>query len=128
MGAVRLTDNGPIDWVYYTQERFDQATDEGKVVVMEFTAEWCLNCKALEQGVLTDPKLVELLQDDRVVPMKVDITGNNPEGKERLQQAGSLTIPLLVIFSPSGEQVYKSDYYTADQLYDAVHKLLNSTL
>ncbi|MCI5140571.1 MAG: DUF255 domain-containing protein [Candidatus Electrothrix sp. ATG1] len=123
-GAVRLTDNGPIDWVYYTQERFDQATDEGKIVVMEFTAEWCLNCKALEQGVLTDPKLVKLLEDDRVVPMKVDITGNNPEGKKRLQQAGSLTIPLLVIFSPSGEQVYKSDYYTADQLYDVVDKLL----
>ncbi|MCI5145125.1 MAG: DUF255 domain-containing protein [Candidatus Electrothrix sp. AR3] len=123
-GAVHLTDDGPIDWVYYAPKRFEQAIVEGKVVVMVFTAEWCLNCKVLEQGILDSPKIAELLAGDDIVPMKVDITGNNPLGKEKLREVGSLSIPLLVVFSRTGKQVYKSDFYTADQLHAAVSNSL----
>jgi thiol:disulfide interchange protein DsbD len=126
-GAVRLTDQGPIDWVYYTPPRFETATGNHKVVVMVFTAEWCLNCKALEQGVLQNPKIVTLLARTDIVPMKVDITGNNPMGKAKLREVGHLTIPLLIIFSPNGKQRFKSDFYTVDQVYDAITDALNSS-
>jgi thiol:disulfide interchange protein DsbD len=123
-GSVRLTDQGPVDWVYYTPQRFEDAAADRKIIVMVFTAEWCLNCKALEQGVLEDPKIVKLFKRDDILAMKVDITGNNPAGKAKLKEVGNLTIPLLVIFSPSGKQFFKSDFYTADQIYDAVTKVL----
>ncbi|UCD81174.1 MAG: thioredoxin family protein [Desulfobacterales bacterium] len=119
-GSFRLTDKGPIDWVYYTEKRFQEATASRRVVVMVFSAEWCLNCKALEQGVLDDPRIVALFARQEIVPMKVDITGNNPAGKAMLREIGNLTIPLLVIFSPHGKQVFKSDFYTAEQILDAV--------
>jgi suppressor for copper-sensitivity B len=121
-GSVRLTDQGPIDWVYYTEKRFEAATAGGKVIVMIFTAEWCLNCKAMEQGVLNSPQIVALFKRDKIVPMKVDITGNNPAGKAKLREVGNLTIPLLVIFSPNGKQVFKSDFYTVEQILNAVTK------
>ena len=91
---------------------------------MVFTAEWCLNCKALEQGVLKDPRIVQLFKKDDVLPMKVDITGNNPAGTTKLREVGNLTIPLLVIFSTEGKQVFKSDFYTVSQIYDAVTNAL----
>jgi len=125
--AVRLTDQGPVDWVYYTPQRFEAATANHKVVVMVFTAEWCLNCKALEQGVLNNPKIVKLLASQDIVPMKVDITGNNPTGKAKLREVGNLTIPLLIIFSPKGKQRFKSDFYTVDQIYDAITNALNNS-
>jgi len=123
-GAVRLTDRGPIDWVYYSEKRFEAAVAERKVVVMVFTAEWCLNCKAIEQGVLNSPKVAALFKRDEIVPIKVDITGNNPAGKAKLREVGNLTIPLLVIFSPNGEQVFKSDFYTVEQILTAVTEAL----
>jgi len=126
-GAVQLTDQGPVDWVYYTPERFSEASSENKVIVMVFTAEWCLNCKALEQGVFKDPKIAALFDKTDIVPMKVDITGNNPAGKAKLKEIGTLTIPLLVIFSPNGKQLFKSDFYTADQVYEAVTKALEGS-
>jgi thiol:disulfide interchange protein DsbD len=126
-GAVQLTDPGPVDWVYYTPERFSEASSENKVIVMVFTAEWCLNCKALEQGVFKNPKIADLFAKDDIVPMKVDITGNNPAGKAKLKEVGTLTIPLLVIFSPNGKQLFKSDFYTAGQVYDAVTKALEGS-
>ena len=124
-GGVRLTDKGPINWVYYTPERFERAVQEHKVVVMVFTAEWCLNCKALEESVLSDPQVVNLLSKDEVVPIKVDITGNNPQGKAKLQEVGSLTIPLLVVYSAGGKQVFKSDFYSVGQVKKAVEDALH---
>ncbi len=123
-GAIQLTAQGPIDWVYYTEKRFKAATNEHKVIVMVFTAEWCLNCKAMEQAVLNRPRIVKLFEHDQIVPMKVDITGNNPAGKAKLREVGNLTIPLLVIFSPNGKQVFKSDFYTVAQVHQAVTEAL----
>jgi thiol:disulfide interchange protein DsbD len=123
-GAVRLVDKGPIDWVHFTPERFESAIGQKKVVVLDFTAEWCLNCKALEEGVLHDRRIIAALAHADVVPMKVDITGNNPAGKAKLKEVGSLTVPLLVVFSPGGQPVFKSDFYTVDQVLEAVRRAL----
>jgi thiol:disulfide interchange protein len=119
-GVLRLTDKGPIDWVYYTPERFAAATENRKIIVMVFTAEWCLNCKALEEGVLKSEKITRLLAEADIVPMKVDITGNNPWGKKKLKETGNLTIPLLVIYSPKGREVFRSDFYTIDQVVEGI--------
>ena len=125
-GALRLSDEGPINWRYYTPERFEAAIAQRKTVVMDFTAEWCLNCKVLEESVLHDQRITSLLSQEHIVAMKVDITGNNPAGKAKLKAVGSLTVPLLVIFAPDGNPVYKSDFYTVDQVLGAVEKALGS--
>jgi thiol:disulfide interchange protein DsbD len=119
-GAVWLSDEGPIDWKYYTPEKFEKTLKQHKTVVMVFAAEWCLNCKALEQAIFRDPKIVALFADENIVPMKVDLTANNSAGKAKLREVGQLTIPLLVIFAPNGKQVFQSDFYTVDQVVNAV--------
>jgi thiol:disulfide interchange protein DsbD len=125
-GALKLSGEGPIDWVYYTPERFEAAVQQNKIVVMDFTAEWCLNCKALEESVLHDPKIAALLADEDIVPIKVDITGNNPAGKAKLKAVGSLTVPLLVVFSSQGRPVFKNDFYTVNQVLDAIKRARDS--
>ena len=123
-GAVRLTDTGPIAWVSYSPERLARAFKEHQAVVMIFTAEWCLNCKALEQSVWDDPELARLVSEPSVLPMKVDLTGSNPEGRKKLQEAGSLTIPLLMVYQPDGRTVFRSDFYTANQAAEAIRTAL----
>ena len=125
-GAVRLADEGPIRWIYYTPERFEAAVQQKKTVVMDFTAEWCLNCKVLEESVLHNQEVINLLAREDIVPMKVDITGNNPAGKAKLKAVGSLTVPLLVVFATDGNPVFKSDFYTVDQVVSAVESALNT--
>jgi len=120
--GFRLTDKGPIDWVYYTPERFAEAVQQRKIIVLDFTAEWCLNCKVLEEGVLHNRKIRELFASGDIVPIKVDITGNNPMGKAKLKAVGKLTIPLLVIYAPSGREVFKKDFYTVDQVLQAINQ------
>ena len=109
-----------MEWVYFTEERYQKALDEDRVVVMVFTAAWCLNCKALEQSVLRNPAVITLLGQADVVPIKVDITANNPAGLARLKQTGHLTIPLLVVYSPDGREIMKKSFYTPKDLITAV--------
>jgi thiol:disulfide interchange protein DsbD len=118
--GLRLTDRGPVDWIHFTPQRFEEAVSQEKTVVMVFTAEWCLNCKALEQTVLYNDQVASYLSFEKVVPMKVDITGNNAPGKAKLKELGRVTIPLLVVFSPRGEVVFKSDFYTVDQVLGTI--------
>jgi len=120
--GVRFTKGSPIHWIYYTPERLAEAQRSGKLVVLEFTAAWCLNCLALERGVLHQPKVVQLLNSTDVAPIKVDITGKNPQGNQKLVEVGRRPIPYLIVYSPSGQEVFSSDAYTVDQLVRAIEE------
>ncbi|MEM1212467.1 MAG: thioredoxin family protein [Planctomycetota bacterium] len=121
-GAVRLTDKGPIDWVYYTPERLAEAKAGGGPVLVEFTAEWCINCKALEQAVLFNARVLEAIERTGAVPIKVDLTGSETEGAgaDLLTAVGRRTIPLLVVYDASGDEVFKGDFYSVDQVVGAL--------
>ncbi|MBT4530711.1 MAG: hypothetical protein HOC27_05850 [Phycisphaerae bacterium] len=121
-GGIRLTEKGPIDWEYYTPEILAEKLAEGDVVVLEFTAEWCLNCKALESTVLHSARVVEAFDADDVTPIKIDLTGNNVSGNALLNEVGGLRIPLLIIMGPDGEEDFRGDFYTVNQVLEAIQK------
>ncbi|MFO0830080.1 MAG: cytochrome c biogenesis protein CcdA [Phycisphaerales bacterium] len=119
--GVTQTAKGPIKWTYYTAERLAAATKRGDVVVIDFTAEWCANCKFLESTVLNLPSIARELNGAGVTPIKVDLTGNNSEGDElKSKRFGFPTIPLLVVLDRSGEVVFKSENYSPQQVLDAI--------
>jgi len=118
--AHRLTDHGPINWVGYTPERFAQATGAGKVIVLDFTAEWCLNCKALENGVLHREAVYERLNADDVAAFRVDLTGDNPDGQAKLSELNWVGIPLLAIYGPVTPEPSKFDTYTPETVLGAI--------
>jgi len=117
-----FTRKSPVQWIYYTPQRFDQARQAGKIIVLEFTASWCLNCHALEQGVLHQTQVVAALNQTNVAPIKVDITGKNPAGNRKLVEVGRHSIPYLVIYDPDGKEIFSSDAYTAAQILEAIDR------
>ena len=87
-------------WEVYTPEAMAQALDAGNVVVLDFTAEWCLNCKALEATVLSRDPVKSKLIGAGVVPMMADLTSTSAPGWDTLRDLGQSGIPLLAIFTP----------------------------
>lgn len=123
--APRVTSGSPGPWKDYSGAAAEEARRAGKVIVLDFTAEWCLNCKTLEHGPLASEKVIALLADGGVAAFRVDLTAENPEGRAMLRRAGRLTIPLLVIEDSRGRELFKEDFFTAEQLRRALLSALS---
>ena len=119
--GLSQTAKGPIDWTYYTPERLATARSEGKVVVIDFTAEWCANCKTLEALVLNLPSVAKELNADDVAAIKVDLTGNNTDGNKLLKDSNRATIPLLLVYDRDGREILNASDYTPQQVIDAIN-------
>lgn len=111
-----------IDWQTWTAEREAAALKEGKVVLVDFTADWCINCKTLEKTVLESQAVLDALEQHDVVPLKVDLTSGVPARGDRLKAAGGATIPLLVIVSPKDGPIWKSELYTPGDVVAAIER------
>ncbi len=126
--GVRLTDHGAIDWIPYTPERLADARAEHEGVLIDFTAQWCLNCKTLEKTVLESAAVLSQLNVGGIRAIKVDLTGNNEPGRALLKSYNRLTIPLVVILDRNGDVLFQSDAYTPSQIVTALEQARASAL
>ncbi len=106
-------------WIPYTHALLEESIAEGKVVVIDFTAEWCLNCKALEVILNRDPVKSQMLMSD-VVPLIADNTVDTAPGWEKMAELGQTGIPLLVIYGPGLDEPFQANSYTAQVVMDAL--------
>jgi thiol:disulfide interchange protein len=113
-------------WNDYRPQLMQQAIDEGKVVIQDFTAEWCINCKVLEKTVLGSAAIKAEFAKDDTIMFKVDLTGNNPEGDQALKDLGRTGIPTLAIYGPGLETPWVANAYTIDQVVDAITRARGS--
>jgi thiol:disulfide interchange protein len=107
-------------WIDYSPELLEKARAEGYTVVLDFTAEWCLNCKALKAAVLNREPVKGALASDKVVSMTVDLTSTKAPGWKKLNELGQTGIPLLVVYGPGLEEPWQANAYTSQQVLDAL--------
>lgn len=111
-----------VAWQPFTAATF--ASELGrKRMLIEFTADWCPNCKFLEASVLTDGNLRSLQKKYNFELIRVDITRSNPAAERLLGQLGSRSIPLTALF-PAGQDAHAPvvlrDLYSANELKKAL--------
>ncbi|MFG0244680.1 MAG: thioredoxin family protein [Phycisphaerales bacterium JB052] len=109
-------------WNDYRPQLMQQAIDEGKIVIQDFTAEWCINCKVLEKTVLGSAAVKAEFAKDDTIMFKVDLTGSNPDGDQALKDLGRTGIPTLAIYGPGLETPWVANAYTIDQVVEAIRQ------
>ncbi len=91
-----------IHWIPFTEKRLQHLIDENRTVMIDFTADWCLTCKALETTVLNTQDVRDALRENGVVTLLADWTKGDPKISKTLEAlAGSKQVPVLAIF-PAG--------------------------
>ena len=71
-------------------------------VFLDFTAAWCLTCKANELVVFRSDEVKKVFREKGIVGMKGDWTTRNPEITRALAQFGRTGVPLYVYFAGDG--------------------------
>jgi thiol:disulfide interchange protein DsbD len=87
-----------VRWEPYSQARLDQARADGRPVLIDFTAAWCLSCQINEQIVMKAHDIESELSDHHVVTLRADWTQYDPEITRQLTLLGRSGVPAYVIY------------------------------
>ncbi len=69
-------------------------------MLLDFYAEWCEPCRALERKVFTDPEVVRLSRS--FVNVRMDLTRRGPSQAEVLDRYGVKGVPTIIFIHADG--------------------------
>ena len=75
----------------------------GKVVMLDFYADWCVSCKEFERFTFGDAKVQAKLRD--VVLLQADVTANSEDDTALLKKFGLFAPPSIIFFDKSGKEL-----------------------
>jgi len=96
-----------IPWVPYSEQALADAKREGKSVIIDTYADWCIPCKELDKLTFTDAEVKK--EAERFVTLKLDLTSNDPNseaGKAR-QRFGIRGVPTVLFLDATGRELGK---------------------
>jgi thiol:disulfide interchange protein DsbD len=111
-------------WQPYSKERVTRELAANKPVFVDFTADWCLNCKVNEKVTLSNSEVLAAFKDRDVVMLKADWTRGDASITEELNRHGRVGVPFYLLFRPDADQpVAFPEILRAQLLLDELAKL-----
>jgi len=115
-----------IPWQPFSEERV--ASLAGNVVFIDFTAEWCLTCKANEKTILETASMRAAMASRGVVPLKADWTRRDPVITEWLRRYERAGVPMYLVLpkDPSLDPIVLPEVITSSLVLDAFERASGS--
>ena len=108
-----------IAWGAFTPELLEKSRHEGRPVFVDFTANWCLNCKYNERFVLDSEPVKDAFKKANVILLKADWTNGDPGITKLLTSFGRAGVPVYAIYPASGgEPVILPEILTQQAVLD----------
>jgi thiol:disulfide interchange protein DsbD len=79
------------------------ASNQGKMVMLDFYADWCIYCKDYEKYVFTDPRVQAEL--NKLVLLQADVTANDDEDKALLKHVKVTAPPAILFFDKQSSEM-----------------------
>ncbi len=111
-----------LTWQPFSVPRLRAGLAAGRMVVVDWSAVWCTNCRVLTATVLDTSAARRLFRANHAVLLRASLSGENPVATALLIKLGSHSIPFLAVFSPRQplRPVLVPDRYTFSQLQRAL--------
>ncbi len=75
----------------------------GKPTMLDFYADWCVECKRMEKTTFRDPRIVDALSG--AVLLQADVTAFDEEDEALVQRFGLYGPPAILFFDPQGREL-----------------------
>lgn len=117
---IHGTVEAPVDKPSGLLVKIRKGLNEGRPVFVDFTADWCANCKAFEKAYLNTAEMQAAMKAKNVLFVKADYTYRPSDISAALKKCGRAAVPVYVLFRKRG------DYWLADtprELLGEINKL-----
>lgn len=88
-----------ISWQPYSPQKLAELTGAGKTVMVDYTAQWCANCKFNLRTAIETNKVSELVEKQGIETLLVDMTNDTQEQWDELNKLNANAIPVLALYS-----------------------------
>ena len=106
-GFWMLTPSAPlaVEFIPFDQGQLDLAVKDDKVVLVKFTASWCLICKWVDATIYNSKEVAAELAKRDIIIMKADVTNENSAASRYLAKKFGGAPPLTVLYPGSGREL-----------------------
>jgi thiol:disulfide interchange protein DsbD len=96
--AAKMELESEMQWHTFDAKDLKEAHSRGQNVIIDFTANWCMNCQLNKIRVYYSQEVENLIKEKNIYAIKADLTTNNTEIEALLKSLGSNSIPFFAIF------------------------------
>lgn len=109
----------------YSAARLEQLRAEGKPVLVDATADWCITCKLNERVALKPEHMQVFFREQNVTIMVADWTNADPAITAYLARFNRNGVPLYVFYPAAGEPVVLPQILTPSIVREAIESKAN---
>jgi thiol:disulfide interchange protein len=92
------------EWGHDLDAGFAAAAQQGKPLLVLYSADWCTRCRTLETAVLRDRKIDAFLERE-FVRVKVDLSDRQGPNNRLAAKAKVRELPAMIVYNPKGREV-----------------------
>ncbi len=100
--AQKKLDFKPVKGIEGLERELQRAAAQGKPVMLDFYADWCISCKEMERYTFSDPAVQAALS--KGVLLKADVTANDEADKALLKKFRLIGPPAMLFFDEQGQE------------------------
>ncbi len=108
--ATDSADKNSIHWYTWSDEAFQAAEKENKLVLLDIGAEWCQFCAKMKAVTYKDPEVIKIIQDNYIA-----IYADIDDSEDVNMLYGKFGVPGTIILSPDRDELTKRLGYISPQ-------------
>ena len=104
-----------------------QSSTAGKPAMLDFYADWCVECKRMERNTFPDETVQALLE--QIQPLQADVTPNDEIDQALMKKFGIIGPPAILFFDRRGEEMrpYRLvGYFTPEEFSVHLQRVLDA--
>jgi len=110
-------------WQTFDQSLLINQIAQGKVILVDVTADWCLTCKFNKIMVLNSPEINSLLKSGEIIGLRADITKPDDEVMKYMAKYDRYAIPFNIVYGPNAQNgILMSELLNKNEILEAIKK------
>jgi thiol:disulfide interchange protein DsbD len=104
-----------------------RANQDGKPAMLDFYADWCVECVRMERNTFGEPEIQTLFR--QIQPLQADVTPNDETDQALMTQYGIIGPPAILFFDRHGKELRGHrlvGYYESDKFAEHLRRVLET--